>query len=1067
MPSIKREDMRKYWRNYDELQETPAFKDALTKEFQEELDVSTPEGTTRRSFLGWAGIALAASGLSGCIRRPEDKILPYSAAPEEFLPGTPQYYATAAQIGGDVVGLLVESHDGRPTKVEGNPDHRSTLGGLSSTHQALVLDLYNPLRFRKPLLNGKVIELADAKAELAKVSSASKVAVLSESLPSVHVDQLRAKLKEKGVSWYTYESVSDDQQRAGLSAVFGEALRPVYTFSEFDKDGKALKVANTVLSLDADFLGTEGSFLAASKQWADTRRLNSKEASLSRLYVVESNYSLTGGNADHRIRAAFADVENFAWGVVAKLAEKGVSLPAGLAEAAQSKAAAWKAFDTKASAVAEDLKLNTGKALVLAGRNQPAVVHAIAAVLNQALGAKGVLVNYYADVRRAADADGDMKSIAKLTGDLTAGNVDTLVIVGTNPVYSVPANLNFKEAIKKAKQVIYLADHADETSEVAQLVVPRAHFLEAWGDWVAADGQVSLQQPLIQPLHGAVSDVEFLSLLLGEDKKGYELVRSFWKGKAGDVGFHQKWRRWLHLGLVDGELSPVSASAKNAESLGGLTASTSVAPSQEKLDVIFVQGFNTHDGRFAHNVWLQEVPDPLTKITWDNAVLLSHKTAQAFGIEPASASSHSVNYLDITLDGKKLSIPAWIMPGVADFTLVLSLGYGRTYPNYAIQFETKNHPLEGDMNDQNISVGFDVNVLRSDTRFAFAQGATATKNEATYEIAAVQRLFNSSQTPPKVEALDYQAPARPLVREATLEEYKANPTFAKPGIITHGENGVVIPAADKFALIHPEEKSLYHDFDYSKNGDFKDAKHQWGMTIDLNTCTGCNACMVACVSENNIPMVGKQQVIRGREMHWIRMDRYFVSNSDDLDDVEIVHQPMACQQCETAPCENVCPVAATVHSPEGLNDMVYNRCIGTRYCANNCPFKVRRFNFYNYAKDQDELVHMQRNPNVTVRFRGVMEKCTYCVQRINQGKRRAALASDASVAKQIIDHITPACAQGCPTKAITFGDINDPTSAVAKLKAGERSYGLLSELNVKPRTSYLAKVRNPNPAFKA
>jgi MoCo/4Fe-4S cofactor protein with predicted Tat translocation signal len=1066
MPSIKREEMRKYWRNYDELQETPAFKDALNKEFQEELDTSSPEGTTRRSFLGWAGIALAASGLSGCIRRPEEKILPYTVAPEEFLPGIPQYYATAAQIGGEVAGLLVESHDGRPTKLEGNTEHKTTLGGLSGTHQALVLDLYNPLRFRAPMVAGKVSTLETAKAEIAKLVSAGKAAVLSEAIPSTQINSLRNSLKAKGFAWYTYESVSDDSQRSALKAVFAEAVRPLYDFSK----------TTTVLSLDADFLATDGPSLGYAKQWADTRRIDSSAtAQLSRLYVVESNYSLTGSNADHRIRAAFADVENFAWAVASKLASAIATIPASISAAADSKKSDWAKFDAKAAAVANDLKANLGKSTIVVGRNQPAAVHFLAALLNQALEAP---VSYIQDARRAQDDMGDIAGISDLTDKLKSGAIETLFVIGVNPVYTAPASLGFKEAAAKAK-IVYLADHTDESADIAHIVIPRTHFLEAWGDLVAIDGSVSLQQPLIQPLHGAVSEIEFLSLLNGEDKKGYDLVRSFWKANesADGTGFNQKWRRWLHQGVADGASTFVGKTTMTASFTDAVdtnklkfTPSTTKLPTETALDVIFVPGFNTYDGRFAHNVWLQETPDPLTKITWDNAVLLSHSTAKKLGIEPAAEDSHSVNHLSIKLGNNTISIPAWVMPGIADNTLVLSLGYGRTFGNYAIQFETRNHPIYGDLNESELTVGFDVNPLRSVGAYAFAQGATATKEDKTYEIAAVQRLFNSSQTPPKVEAFDYQAPTRPLVREADLNEFKANPTFAQVGTITHDGtflNGKQIDPKS-VAVSHPEAKSLYHDFDYSKTGDFaKDAKHQWGMSIDLNTCTGCNACMVACVSENNIPMVGKQQVIRGREMHWIRMDRYFVSTSDDLDEVEIVHQPMACQQCETAPCENVCPVAATVHSPEGLNDMVYNRCIGTRYCANNCPFKVRRFNFYNFAKDQDELVQMQRNPNVTVRFRGVMEKCTYCVQRINQGKRRAALAKDANVAKQIIDYITPACAQGCPTKAITFGDINDPNSAVSKSKATERSYGLLTELNIKPRTSYLAKVRNPNPAFKA
>jgi molybdopterin-containing oxidoreductase family iron-sulfur binding subunit len=635
-----------------------------------------------------------------------------------------------------------------------------------------------------------------------------------------------------------------------------------------------------------------------------------------------------------------------------------------------------------------------------------------------------------------------MASIKALAAALNAGQVDALIMLGVNPVYTAPADVDFAAALKKAKKVVYLSDQANETTEALDakttITIPQSHSFEAWGDLVAIDGQVSIQQPLIAPLFESMSELEVLANLLGEtETSGYKITRGAWKNAVGAVGFHKKWRRWLHAGVLTDDLAPIKSSTAASRGLAGLKSSGGSAPSADKLDVLFVAGHNSYDGRFANNAWLQELPDPMTKIAWDNAALLSPATAKAMGIEDEDMVKVSVN-------GKAIDSVAWVMPGQADHTVVLTLGYGRPFQNYL-----KYH--KGAYHNSDIT-GFDVNPVRSSASAFFAAGGSVSKNGGTYDVAAVQRYANSRQEP----GFDFEA--RALVREASVDEYKSNPTFSKPGIIIHGEE---MPKKELFSVLHPPEVSIFGDHNYEKG-------HQWGMVIDLNTCTGCNACMVACVSENNISMVGKDQVRRGREMHWIRMDRYFVG--DDAEP-EIVHQPIACQQCETAPCENVCPVAATVHSPEGLNDMVYNRCIGTRYCANNCPFKVRRFNFYNYSKAPEdpieakkfETYHMQRNPNVTVRFRGVMEKCTYCVQRINKGKRRAALNPE--VKQQIIDRITPACAQGCPTKAITFGDLNNDKSEVARLKRTARDYRILTELNMQARTSFLAKIRNPNPNF--
>ncbi len=1029
------ENGRQYWRSREERLATPAFAAEAAKEFAEDVEAVEMDGTTRRHFLGVMGASMAMASLSGCVRRPVSKILPYSRAPENTLPGIPAWFATSTSLGGRTMGLLVESHEGRPTKIEGNPDHPSTglAGGTLGTHQGMVLDLYDPNRLTAPRKAkapvdwdavGAFIEshFADLKA-----GKGGDLAVLCEDLPSPTLLHLRDRFKATfaGSRWYTYESVSDDNQRAGLRAVFkdslkpGEALRPQYRLHE----------ASVVLSLDADFLGSEGDAVHDAALWAKTRRVSKPGDTISRLYAVENLYSVTGSNADHRLRLSNAEIEAFTFALAAKLqGTQKVVLPADLAAATAARGAGLSAkaqafVDALAADLTEqrDPRGVARRPLIIAGRRQSPVVHALVAAMNKGLGAQGTTLYYFPDKVREGDA-GDMAGLKALTDELNAGKVKTLLVLGANPVYSAPADLGFDKAFKKASTRIVLADYYDETAKLATWAIPRAHFLEAWGDRYFTDGTTSIQQPLIAPLHGAYSEIELCARALGEAKPdGHAVVRGFWKSAHGARGFHKAWRRWLHDGRMDAPFFGAFAAYKNVNAVGDLlNGEAPKAPTDGAFEIIFFADANLFDGRFANNSWLQEAPDPLTKITWDNVALISPATAARMKIE----SEDRVRVFGA--NGAEVDTVAWIMPGLADNTVAVALGYGRDFDAF-LPYHDKG------------VIGFNANALRSHTNPGWQSGARISKTAGTYPLACVQRY--GSQEP------GYDYPARPLVRETTVEGFKAKPEFAKSGLIEHGK-----PPPDA-VVIHPPLKSLYGDHDYSKG-------LQWGMVVDLNTCTGCNACLVACQAENNVPSVGKDQVRRGREMHWIRMDRYFVG---DENDPQVVHQPLTCQQCETAPCENVCPVAATAHGPEGTNDMAYNRCIGTRYCANNCPFKVRRFNFYNYTKDQAETVHMQRNPNVTVRFRGVMEKCTYCVQRINQHKRRSKLADDKATAQTIIDSIKVACQQTCPTQSIVFGDINNPNSEVSKLKALSRDYVLLKELNLKPRTSFLGKIRNPNP----
>ncbi|MCB9544355.1 MAG: TAT-variant-translocated molybdopterin oxidoreductase [Myxococcales bacterium] len=1026
---MKSTDERRLWRSIDELQQNEAFEKARADEFAEATEAPEMDGSTRRHFLGVVGASVAMASMAGCVRRPEDHIVPYSRAPEEFLPGVKQHFATATHVGGNVIGLLVESHEGRPTKIEGNPDHPSSFGKASGVHQGLVLNLYDPTRARVPQ-KGKAPTSWEAASDFVRshfrellARQGRGLAFVSESTPSPTIAHLKRRIRATfpEATWHTYEPVSEDSQREGLKASFDLPVRARYE----------LNMATTVLALDSDFLGSEGDTVANAYRWAQTRKIENEQSGMSRLYAVEGRFSVTGTNADHRLRLPTSRIEQFAWALVEEVGKLGGAFPILVSQAAPGITAGLDPKVRKFAAVAaEDLMSQKGAGevhrfgLVIAGRRTSPVVHALTSLINLAIGSQGKTVTYFPDPRRADDEAGDMASIKALTESLQAGKVDTLVVLGGNPVYTAPGDLGFAEAFKKAKTTIALSDHVDETARLATWTLPRAHFLETWGDWVATDGTVTIQQPLIAPLHGAWSEIELLARVLGEDKvDGYSQVRGFWQGRMGGPGFHKKWRRWLHDGVLDTPLFGSVPVYKKPQGLGSLQATPATdLPTARSLEVVFVEDANLYDGRFANNSWLQEAPDPITKVTWDNTIAINMATAEALNVE-------SEDRADLSVGGQQIAGVIWVTPGIADGTAVVTLGYGRDFDGYLPYHD------EG-------KVGFDVNPLRQSGSPNLLAGGKLTKKAGKYPVACVQRY--GSQEP------GFGYAARPLVREETVEGFQKNPTFAKPGILEHGK------APPKAVVVHPEAKSIYPDWDYSQG-------HQWGMSIDLNTCTGCNACLVACVSENNIMPVGKDQVRRGRELHWIRMDRYFVGKDDD---VQVVHQPMGCQQCETAPCENVCPVAATTHSPEGLNDMAYNRCIGTRYCANNCPFKVRRFNFYNYSKGQDELVHMQRNPNVTVRFRGVMEKCTYCTQRINMGKRQARMASQQGreeEARQLIGAITPACQQTCPTDAIVFGDINDKTSRVAKLKAQSRDYQLLSELNLHPRTSYLAKVRNPNP----
>ncbi|MDQ7087575.1 MAG: 4Fe-4S dicluster domain-containing protein [Acidobacteriota bacterium] len=789
--------------------------------------------------------------------------------------------------------------------------------------------------------------------------------------------------------WHEYEALSRDSEREGIRMAFGRPLRSHLRLAR----------AAVIACFDADPIFDHPAALAQARDFADSRR-RVDEADPSRLYAVESAYSLTGAVADQRLPVAPAEVGRVLIAVAGELARRGL-FPGGAGLAADGLEPRAAAF---AAGLAEDLAAHAPDVVLAVGPRQPAVLHALAHLINAALGAGGATVSY------TADPDGDRPShfqaVTELAAAIDAGSVDTLLIIGGNPAYDAPAELGLAEKLGRVRQSIRLGLYEDETSELCSWHLPMAHFLETWGDARAWDGTVSVAQPLIAPLYDGRSAIELLSLLTtGVLTSGHQIVRRTLRHWLGEVGFEKAWRRSVHDGVVAGSaLEPItvrpSASAMDRlrPELAALAGSAAV---KGAVDLVFTRGA-TYDGRYANNAWLQELPDPLTKLTWDNALMVGPSTAEALGAEHGELVA-------LEVDGRRLEVPVFVAPGQARGTASLALGYGRRRAGRV-----------------GTSVGVDAYTLRTVAGAGWIEGVRVTPLGRSYPLSCTQDHFAIDQ----LGRDETGRRAGELVREADLAEYREQPDFVR------------------HRVHEMEPMSMWKEWEYDG--------HKWGMAIDLNTCIGCSACVVACQAENNTPVVGKERVGEGREMHWLRVDRYYKGEPDEAG---IAFQPVACHHCEDAPCESVCPVAATVHDSEGLNVMVYNRCVGTRYCSNNCPYKVRHFNYFNYHKNLTELESLVHNPEVTVRSRGVMEKCTYCTQRIQAVKIQAA-----NEQRPIADgEIVPACAQVCPTQAIVFGDLNDPESRVARAHAHRRAYGMLEELNVKPRTRYLGKVRNPPP----
>ncbi|MGB8061004.1 MAG: TAT-variant-translocated molybdopterin oxidoreductase [Candidatus Sulfotelmatobacter sp.] len=978
-----------YWRSLEELAGSKEFQEALHREFpkgaSEWLDT-----VSRRGFLKVMGASLGLAGMTGCVKLPLEPIVPYVRQPENVIPGRPMYYASAITLGGYASPVLVESHLGRPTKIEGNDQHPASLGGTDIFTQAALLGMYDPDRSQTVVSMGDVHSWQGFMGAIRGPLSAQKalqgagIRILTPTISSPTLaDQLRTFLKNyPQAKWHAYEPVNRDNVLEGAKMAFGQPVETRYDFSK----------ADVIVSLDADFLyaGYPGN-VKYIRDFA--KRRDPDSGNMNRLYVIESVPSSTGAKSDHRLPVRGSDIGGLIADLQKIMGLQSTSLYTLTAEPPNGERLKF------INGLASDLNRAHGNSVVLAGDHQPPAIHALAHAINAKLGNVGKTAFYTDPVD--ANPINQTDSLKELVADMNGGKVDLLITLGGNPAYDAPADLNFAEALKSGKVPLRVHHglYQNETAELCQWHVDATHELEAWGDTRAYDGTVSIIQPLIAPLYNGKSALEFVALLNGQtDASGYDLVRAYWQKQHTGADFEQFWRKSLHDGWIEGTaFAPKSVTAKPP------AAASSAAADPNAIALNIRPDSTIYDGQFSNNGWLQELPKPMNKLTWDNAIQIGPKMAERLQIA-------SKDVVELELNGKKVTGPVWIQAGHPDNSVTITLGYGR---KRAGRVGTGH--------------GFNAYELRTSAAPWIASGVQIRKTGATYELASTQGM-QSMDTP--------DGGHRPLVRETTLEEYKKEPTFAKEEEPAEG-------------------LTLYKPYPY------KEEMYAWGMAIDLNKCVGCNNCMLACQSENNIAVVGQEQTRLGRHMHWIRIDAYY---EGDRDNPKAFFQPVPCMQCENAPCEVVCPVGATNHSTEGLNDMVYNRCVGTRYCSNNCPYKVRRFNFLLFQDWDTPQYKMMRNPDVSVRSRGVMEKCTYCTQRINEHKIDAETASVREGKDiRVGDELQTACQQSCPAEAITFGNINDPNSKVSKLKAQARNYSLLGELNTRPRTTYLAEVRNPNP----
>ena len=982
---------KRYWRSIDELAGTPEFAEAVAKEFPDAA-AEWVDPVSRRGFLKLMGASMALAGLAGCTKQPDEPIYPYVKQPEDLVLGKSNYFATAHPFPTGGVPLLVKSDAFRPIKVDGNPDHPYNLGSSDVFTQGTLLDLYDPDRSQHALLRGTATEWVDffqayrERLVAGKADGGEGIYFLS---PSITSPTLQRQWSEAQKAYPKAKLVQYDPALAGTWLAAGHNPR----FS--------LANADVIVSLDADFLSGAAypGFHQLTREYAARRK--NPEGGMNRLYAIESTPTTTGMKAEHRLCLRASEIPAFASALAAKLGAAGVDAPAYN----------WTDEQKKfLDALAKDLEANRGKSVVIPGLYHGNEVSSAASALNNLLSNIPSTTTY----RTTASGSDQIADLKSLVADLNAGKVDWLVMLNSNPVYDAPADLNFLAAMLKAKTSVHLGSHVDETGLEAIWHVPAAHYLESWSDAVSYDGTVSIIQPLIEPLYGGHSAHAFFQAMSDEPTlSAYEAVRETHKSAIkGD--FDLGWRKALHSGWIE-DSTPATGAASSASF--DKAAATTPAP-KDAFEIIFRPDPNIYDGRYSNVGWLQELPKPVTNLSWDNAALVSGATLTKLNVEEG-------DIVELTANGRKVKAPIMVAPGHPDNSATVYLGYGRS--------------AAGRVGSGEGSTGFNAYLIRTSDAPFYVTGSIA-KVEGKWGLAITKShyqdhrgKFAGGKGDGNFSLETNEAETRGVIRSATLEEFKAHPGFAN-----EGEE-------------HPKdeyETSLFPNWSYKDNA--------WGMSIDLNSCTGCNACIVGCYAENNIAVVGKQQVRIGRNMQWLRIDTYF---EGDLAAPKAHFQPMACQHCENAPCEQVCPVGATVHTPEGINTMVYNRCVGTRYCSNNCPYKVRRFNFLLFSDFETESLKLMRNPDVSVRSRGVMEKCSYCIQRISEAKIDADKEN-----RPIGDgEIVTACQQACPAGAITFGNINDKKSKVAKLRASERSYSVLADLNTRPRTQYIAAVTNPNP----
>jgi len=1030
----------KQWRSFAHRDGAPGAQALAASEFHPAAQAAPDEdaeGPSRRTFMKVMGasMALAGVGLSGC-RRPVEKVLPYARQPEQAIPGVPNFYATAMPIGGVVQPLLVENHEGRPTKVEGNPEHPASLGKSDRYAQASVLNLYDPDRARVVRENGTPVPYSRfvAFARQLRANPQTRIAILAEPTSSLTVARLREQILGQfpEARWITYRSTGDDAGAAGIGAVAGGPFRALYRFSQ----------AQTIVAFDADFLSDPATGVWNGREFAESRRVVTPEDDMSRFYAIESTMTPTGGLADHRLRMKASDIPHFAASVAAALGEQ-----VGTAGQRFAQDARVSAF---VEAIAEDAA--AGNAIFLAGETQPAAVHALCARLNASFAGDAV---EYRDTG-APDEEPLAETLPQLVADMNRGGVDALLMIGVNPRYDAPADLLFEEALARVPAKICLTTHRHETAAACDWVIPRTHYLEAWGDGRAIDGTISAIQPLIAPLYAdAHSEVEVLGLIAtGENTSGYDLVRDTFRTEGllqGD--FEDAWRTLLHDGFLPDSAFPETGPAGGAPGV----AMELPASREGAIELVIRPDSRLLDGSFSNNAWLLELPEPVSKVTWDNVAIMSQGTANQLGVrfdeesyEGGIVASGRIQASTVTItspNGQQAEVPAWVQPGHPDGSITVHMGWGREFDtDRTLQTERGLLARIFDVDTDHFRMGPISNGIGSRVSHLRPMAGPAVIPDVQVEVGRGRHMIATTQDHGSMEG-------RPIIRMATLEEFRQRPFFAEEAVPL-----VANTPWEEFPAIWGEESSAKAD---PRIHEARYFDHQWGMTVDLNVCSGCNACVVACQAENNISVVGKDEVARGREMQWLRLDRYYIG--EDVAEAGMAIMPMLCQHCEYAPCESVCPVAATVHSPDGLNEMVYNRCIGTRYCSNNCPYKVRRFNWFNWVNTLPIELSMQLNPNVTARTRGVMEKCTFCVQRIRSAGRYARLEG-----RKIEDgEVQTACQQACPSDAIVFGDIVDPDSRVSRNKRTALRYELLNEYNTRPRLSYMARLHNPNPRLLA